>query len=269
MTGEESPVRRWRPVRAAGAVQRRPIQARWPTAVRGIGFAGPATWAQEEEPPMEPQTFRPAPPRADEQVVAALRRGDAAAFLSLVNCHRPAMLRVAALHVRGRAEAEEAVQEAWVGVLHGLDRFEGRSSLKSWIFSILVNCARSRAERERRSLPFSALEATGSDAEPAVPGERFLQDGERWAGHWASPPEPWPDAAAESGELVALVGRAMEQLPEAQRTVMALRDVDGWESAEVCQVLGLSEVNQRVLLHRARSKVRAFVEAHLGEGVAP
>jgi len=218
---------------------------------------------------MHLQASRPPPPTSDEEVVAALRRGDEAAFLSLVNCHRPAMLRVAALYVRGRAEAEEAVQEAWVGVLHGLGRFEGRGSLKAWIFGILVNCARSHAERERRSLPFSALETTGSDAEPAVPGERFLQDGERWAGHWASPPEPWPDAAAESGELVALVGRAMEQLPEAQRTVMALRDVDGWESAEVCQLLGLSEVNQRVLLHRARARVRAYVEAHLGEEAAP
>lgn len=199
---------------------------------------------------------------AGDRELAALRAGDEAAFLALVQRHHATMLRVASVYVRSPAIAEEVVQEAWLGVLRGLHLFEGRSSLKSWIFSILVNCAKTRGVLEGRSVPVSAL--TQPDEEGAsVPAERFLDEHERWAGHWATPPEPWPDARVESGELLALVAEALETLPPSQRTVMSMRDVEGLESSEVCELLRISEVNQRVLLHRARSKVRAYVEERM------
>jgi RNA polymerase sigma-70 factor (ECF subfamily) len=217
------------------------------------------------EPPRVPA---PAVIASDDRELAALRAGDEAAFLSLVSRHHAAMLRIASMHVPSRAIAEEVVQEAWIGVLKGLHLFEGRSSLKAWIFRILLNCAKTRGAREVRSTPFSALEPLASEVEPSVPPDRFVGDGERWAGHWSEPPAPWPDARVESAELVALVREALATLPEAQRNVMSLRDVDGWDAPEVCEALGISEANQRVLLHRARSKVRAFVEARMGEGRA-
>ncbi|ABS27803.1 RNA polymerase sigma factor [Anaeromyxobacter sp. Fw109-5] len=216
------------------------------------------------------------PPRAagavglagEAEELAALRAGDERAFLALVNRHHAAMVRVAASYVRSRAVAEEVVQETWVGVLGGLHLFEGRSSLKSWIFSILVNRAKARGLKEARSVPLSSLASDEEDA-PAVSPDRFRGEEDRWAGHWAEPPEPWPDARVESSELVALVAEALETLPPSQRTVMSLRDVDGWEASEVCELMGISEVNQRVLLHRARSKVRAYVEERLGREGAP
>jgi RNA polymerase sigma-70 factor, ECF subfamily len=213
---------------------------------------------------MEPSTApEQSEASADQRELAALRAGDEAAFLALVLRHRAAMLRVAAAYVRSKAVAEEVVQETWIGVLRGLHQFEGRSSLEAWIFGILVNCAKTRAARERRAVPMSALGPQEEDDAPSVSPDRFRDEGDRWAGHWSQPPEPWPDARAESGELVALVGAALETLPEAQRTVMSLRDVEGLESGEVCALLGISEGNQRVLLHRARSKVRAFVEERM------
>jgi len=179
------------------------------------------------------------------------------------------MVHVASLYVRSTASAEEVVQETWVGVLRGLHLFEGRSSLKTWIFGILVNCARSRATREVRFVPLSSLEVEAEDDAPSVSADRFLPDDHRWAGHWADPPDPWPDERVASMEMLALVWEALKTLPEAQRTVMSLRDVDGWDSDEVCELLGISEGNQRVLLHRARSKVRAYLEERLGrEGQA-
>jgi RNA polymerase sigma-70 factor (ECF subfamily) len=212
------------------------------------------------EPPTASEPLEPSP---EERELAALRAGDEAAFLALVNRHGGAMLRVATVYVRSRAIAEEVVQEAWLGVLKGLRAFEGRSSLKSWIFSILVNCAKTRGAREARSVPMSALEAE-DDASPAVSPDRFRDEADRWPGHWSQPPQPWPDERVASNELVALVGEALATLPDAQRTVMTLRDVEGIDSSEVCALLGVSDVNQRVLLHRARSKVRAFVEERLG-----
>ncbi len=209
-----------------------------------------------------PSVSVPAEATDRERELAALRAGDEAAFLALVNRHHGAMLRVAAMYVRSRAIAEEVVQEAWLGVVKGLHLFEGRSSLKSWIFQILVNCAKTRGLREVRAVPMSSL-ADPSEEEPSVPPDRFVEDGERWAGHWSSPPEPWPDARVESAEMVAMVAAALETLPDSQRTVMSLRDVDGWDSGEVCELLGISEANQRVLLHRARSKVRALIEERL------
>jgi RNA polymerase sigma-70 factor (ECF subfamily) len=168
--------------------------------------------------------------------------------------------------VKSRASAEEVVQDAWLGVLKGLHLFEGRSSLKSWIFRILMNCAKARGASEGRTVPMSALADSEAEEGPSVPSDRFRGDGERWPGHWSDPPEPWPDAQVESSELMAVVREGIETLPEAQRTVMSLRDVDGWDSGEVCALLAISEGNQRVLLHRARSKVRAFVEERLGSG---
>jgi RNA polymerase sigma-70 factor, ECF subfamily len=200
---------------------------------------------------------------AAERELDALRAGDEGAFLALVERHHGAMLRVASQYVRSRAIAEEVVQEAWMGVLRGLHAFEGRSSLKSWIFSILVNCAKTRGVLEARSVPMSALVQPDEEVGPSVPPERFQEDHQRWAGHWATPPEPWPDARVESGELLALIAEALETLPPSQRTVMSMRDVEGLESAEVCELLHISEVNQRVLLHRARSKVRAYVEERM------
>jgi RNA polymerase sigma-70 factor (ECF subfamily) len=201
-------------------------------------------------------------PRADPEV-AALRAGDEAAFLALVNRHHASLVRVAAMYVGSRAIAEEVAQEAWIGVLKGLHLFEGRCSLKSWIFQICVNCAKSRGVREVRSVPMSALAGDGADDGPSVPGERFRDEGV-WAGHWSQPPEEWADDRLGKAELAALVKEGIAALPPSQRQVMTLRDVEGWDSAEVCELMEISEGNQRVLLHRARAKVRAFVEERLG-----
>jgi RNA polymerase sigma-70 factor (ECF subfamily) len=217
---------------------------------------------------VQPSTSEPSAADAAEREVAALRAGDEAAFLALVNRHHGAMLRVASMFVKSRASAEEVVQEAWIGVLKGMHLFEGRSSLKSWIFKILVNCAKTRGVQEGRAVPMSALDEL-ADEGPSVSPDRFRDDAERWPGHWSQPPEPWPDEQVESRQMLALVREALETLPEAQRTVMSLRDVDGWDSSEVCELLGISEGNQRVLLHRARSKVRTFVEEHLGSEGSP
>lgn len=214
-----------------------------------------------EAPGADPASRPPVEPE-----VAALRAGDEAAFLALVNRHHAGMVRVASAYVGSRAVAEEVAQEAWVGVLKGLRLFEGRSSLRSWIFQILVNCAKSRGVREVRSVPLSSLATEGEEG-PSVPADRFMQDG-IWAGHWAQPPAQWADERLGSAELAAIVREGIATLPPSQRQVMTLRDVDGWESAEVCELLRLSEANQRVLLHRARAKVRLFVEQRLAGEVA-
>jgi RNA polymerase sigma-70 factor (ECF subfamily) len=200
-------------------------------------------------------------------LLEALRAGDDSAFLVLVNRHHASMVRVATLYVGSRAEAEEVAQEAWVGVLKGLHLFEGRSSLQSWIFRILVNCAKARGIRESRSVPLSSL-ASGDEEEAAVPAERF-QDHGVWTGHWSQPPSVWSDEQVASAELATLAREGIEELPPSQREVMTLRDVEGWESHEVCELLEISEANQRVLLHRARSKVRAYVEERRGKEVRP
>src|SRR5574342_894241 len=197
---------------------------------------------------------------AQERELRALRAGDEEAFLVLVNRYHGTMLRVASLYVKNRASAEEVVQEAWLGVLKGLHLFEGRSSLKSWIFGILVNCAKTRGVHDGRTVPLSTLGDIEDEKGPSVSPERFRDEGERWGGFWADPPEAWPDARVQSSQMLALVRQGLETLPSTQRTVMTLRDVDGWESDEVCDLLGISEGNQRVLLHRARSKVRAYLE---------
>jgi len=202
----------------------------------------------------------------DARLVEALRRGREEAFLALVRRHQPSMLRVASTFVSSAAVAEEVVQEAWLGVLHGLDGFQGRSSLRSWIFGILTNCARSRGVREARSAPFSSFTSPDED-EPAVDPSRFLgADHPRWPGHWASPPEQWAEEKLATKETVEFVRQAIGGLPPAQKQVITLRDVEGWTSTETCEALGVSEANQRVLLHRARSKVRARVEQFMQGG---
>jgi RNA polymerase sigma-70 factor (ECF subfamily) len=194
----------------------------------------------------------------DRRAVEALRLGDEAVFAELVDRYSRAMLRVASSYVRSPSVAEEVVQEAWLGVLAGIGRFEGRSSLKTWIFRILVNIAQTRGAREARTVPFSSLEREG-EGEPAVDPERFGEDG-----LWASPPRPWdaPEERLVSKETRDVIARAIEGLPPMQRAVISLRDVEGWSSEEVRNVLELSETNQRVLLHRARSRVRDELERY-------
>jgi RNA polymerase sigma-70 factor, ECF subfamily len=203
------------------------------------------------------------PPQDDEIVIVALRRGDADAFATLVDRYSPAMIRVALAYVPSRATAEEAVQETWIAVMRGIDRFEGRSSLKTWIFGILTNLAMRSGARERRSTPFSALAKAEDTGEPSVAPDRFLPaDDDRFPGHWAIPPARWPDESLLAGETRAVIAAAIAELPIAQRTVIALRDVEGWTSEEVSEALEISPGNQRVLLHRARSRVRAAIERY-------
>ena len=203
---------------------------------------------------------------AEAQFLEALRAGDEAAFAQLVREYQPSLVRVARIYVSTQAAAEEVAAETWLAVLNGLDRFEGRSSLKTWIFRILTNIAKTRGQRDGRTLPFSALEDPGRVPEAAVDADRFLDpEHPRWPGHWAVRPEPWPEDALVAAETQALVAEAIEALPPAQRAVISLRDVEGWTSEEVRNALELSETNQRVLLHRARSKVRRALESYLDE----
>jgi RNA polymerase sigma-70 factor (ECF subfamily) len=207
-------------------------------------------------------------PSADVDTVARLKDGDERAFQELISKYTPALLRVAMAHVATRSVAEEVVQETWLGVLRGLDRFEGRSSLKTWIFKILTNIAITRGVRENRSLPFSSLARREAEAPDAAvdPSRFFPADHDQWPGHWATPATRWdtPEQGLLSRETRDRILRAVEELPPAQRTVITLRDIEGWPAAEVCDALGVSDGNQRVLLHRARSKVRAAVEAYFG-----
>lgn len=194
--------------------------------------------------------------------VDALRAGDERAFAALVDELSPRMLRVARVYVAADATAEDVVQEAWLVVLRGLDRFEGRSLLSTWILGIVVNVARRRGARDARTRPFSAF---GDDDAPALGPERFLPaDHPRWPGHWAIAPAPWPEQALETAEAQRLLREAVAALPEAQRAVITLRDVVGATAAETCDALALSDANHRVLLHRARTRVRAALEAGFG-----
>ena len=198
--------------------------------------------------------------REDQDLVARLRQGDETAFAALIDRHHAALRRLARTFVSSDAVAEEVAQDTWVAVLDGLAAFEERSSLKTWIFRILVNRAKTKGVREARSVPMSAL---GSDdeesAEDAVDSSRF--DGR---GMWSAPPQRWetdtPEKLLHRKELVGELERAISQLPERQRSVVVMRDALGWSSEEVCNVLELNETNQRVLLHRARSRLRTMLE---------
>jgi RNA polymerase sigma-70 factor (ECF subfamily) len=202
----------------------------------------------------------------DAELLGRLRAGDEDAFMEIVARYSPLMRRIALGYVRSPAVADDVVQEAWLGVLTGLGRFEGRSSLKTWILRILMNQARTRATREARSLPFSALARDEEDDGPAVDPARFGPDG-----GWKSLPDDWrtlPEERLLAKETLAVLRQAVDALPERQREVFLLRDVEGWESGEVAAALELSTGNERVLLHRARAKVRAALERELGEGEA-
>ncbi len=196
-----------------------------------------------------------------------LRAGEEAAFMELVDKYQASMLHIARLHISTQAVAEEVVQDAWLGILQGLDRFEGRSSLKTWMFRILVNTAKTRGQREGRSVPFASL---GTDVdEPSVAETWFQGPGADWPGHWSTIPADWrgvPEDRLLASETLRVIGEAVENLPTMQAEVIRLRDVLGWSSEEVRNALDLSETNQRVLLHRARARVRGALEEYLMKG---
>ncbi len=201
----------------------------------------------------------------DLAVVRRILDGEEAAFAELVEAYQARLVRLASSFVSSRAIAEEVVQDTWIGVLDGLATFEGRSSLKTWIFRILVNRARTRGQREARSIPFSALGKEGERGEPAVDPDRFTPKG-----MWSQPPERWdsdtPEELLMRRQAMGVIQATLQELPENQRLVVMLRDVEGLESEEVCGLLEVSEANQRVLLHRARARLRRALEVHLQGG---
>ena len=206
----------------------------------------------------------PGPATDDRSLVARLRAGDEAAFLALVDRLQPSMLRVARLYVSTTSVAEEVVQDTWVGLLRGLDSFEGRSSLRTWIFRILVNIAKTRGRREGRSLPFASLAGDDVDA-PAVDPSRFDTPATDARGAWSTVPADWsgvPEDRLLGHETLQVIGQAIEALPPMQAEVIRLRDALGWSSEEVRNALDLTETNQRVLLHRGRAKVRDALERY-------
>jgi len=205
----------------------------------------------------------PDPAAAEAALLERLRAGDEATFEGLVAGLYGTMLTVARTYVKDRAVAEEVVQETWLGVINGLDRFEGRSSLKTWILSILVNQAKTRGAREARTVPFASLAA--EDDAPAVDPERFRGPHEQYTGGWRAFPANWKpaDELVQDRETIRVAMRAIADLPLTQQTVIRMRDVEGYSSEEVCATLDVSEANQRVLLHRARSRVRSALERHI------
>lgn len=201
----------------------------------------------------------------DAALVARLRAGDDDAFRELIDTYHDSLRRVARTYVHTDAAAEEVVQDTWVGVLRGIDRFESRSSLKTWIFRILMNIARTRGTRDRRSVPFSSL---GPDDAATIEPERFQGPDGRYPGHWREFPSRWhdlPELRATAQETLAVVRDTLDRLPASQQEVVRLRDLEGFTSAEVCNALDLTETNQRVLLHRGRAKLRRALEMHFEE----
>lgn len=195
---------------------------------------------------------------ADHETVAALRAGDERTFAALVDRYSPVMRSVARSYVSTHEVAEDVVQETWLAVLKGIDGFEARSSLRTWLFRILVNIAKTRGIRERRAVSFEV-----STVDPS----RFRPAGDDWPRHWLTPPEQWhesPERSVLSGEAVALVRRELDELPDAQRRVVALRDVEGYGADEVCELLHLTPANQRVLLHRGRARIRTALAGYFG-----
>jgi RNA polymerase sigma-70 factor (ECF subfamily) len=197
----------------------------------------------------------------DAELIRRVRAGDRSAFTGLVRRHGGALLRLARVFVHDEAVAEEVVQDTWVAVLDGLDGFEGRAAFKTWVYRILANRARTRATREGRTVPFSAL-AAGDDDGPGLDPERFDE-----GGTWRDPPVGWteetPERLALAAETRAVMEAAVAALPPGQRAVLVLRDEDGLETEEICNLLGLTVTNQRVLLHRARARVRQAIESHM------
>jgi RNA polymerase sigma-70 factor (ECF subfamily) len=208
------------------------------------------------------------PPLDEQDLIQRLRDGDEQAFAHLLDRYHAALVRLATMYVRDRTDAEEVAQETWLAVVRGIDRFERRASLKTWIFRILVNRARTRAQRQGRTVSLEALE----DDEPwaaVEPGRFNGPNHPRWPGHWASPPASWGEAPEQrllAKETLGRIQQAIDRLPTMQAQVLTLRDVQGWSAEEVCGLLELSPENQRVLLHRARSRVRQALEQYLGAG---
>jgi RNA polymerase sigma-70 factor (ECF subfamily) len=209
-------------------------------------------------------------PGAEAELVDSLRAGNEAVFGALVDRYHSALVRVALGYVRERSIAEEVAQETWLAVLQGIGRFEQRSSFQTWLFKILTNRAKSRGQREARSVPLSALGTDLGPDEPAVDPDRFRPpDAPQWPGGWADPPRSWagnPEERLLASETRRLILEVISELPPAQRIVITLRDIEGWTAEETCNALDLSDTNQRVLLHRARSKVRQALERYLDEG---
>lgn len=209
---------------------------------------------------------------SDSDLVTRLRAGDEDAFRALIEEYHAPLRRAARTYVATDAAADEVVQDVWVGVLRGIDRFEQRSSLKTWIYRILMNIARTRGVRDKRSLPFSSL--SGDDEEgPAFDPDQFQTAGEPSPGHWSRSafPTRWhdqPELRVVGHETLSVVRAALEQLPASQQEVVRLRDIEGWSSAEVCNALDLTETNQRVLLHRGRAKLRLALDAYFGESMS-
>ncbi len=207
----------------------------------------------------------------DRELLEGLRNGDEQAFAHAVDCYSGSLLRVAMAYVPSRAVAEEVVQETWLGVFEGLSRFEGRSSFKTWLFTILTNRAKTRGQRENRYVAFANKTHSDDEEDHGVNLDLFIQSGTK-AGHWIEPPHAWdhgtPERLALSKESREQIEKAIEVLPDTQRQVMTLRDLEGVSSEEVCNILGVTETNQRVLLHRARSRVRKildeYVKGHTG-----
>lgn len=212
---------------------------------------------------------RPGLTRSEDRLIARLRHGDEGAFDELVNQHHGSLIRVALGYVADRDVAEEVVQDTWMTVIEKLDSFEGRSSLRTWIFGILIHKAKDRGVREKRHTTFSALESYDDDNEEAVDPARFQQSGE-WAGHWAFPPQPWDDRTPEtllaSKQATDCMQQAIQDLPSTLRDVLIMRDVEGIESTEICELLKITETNLYVRLHRARERVRQTVETYLEGG---
>ncbi len=204
----------------------------------------------------------------DAVLVPALRRGDPDAFAWILDRYDQSLRRVARTYVPTDSAADEVVQDTWLGVLNGIDRFEQRSSVKTWLYRILLNVARSKGTRERRSIPFSSAARSMDDGpEPTFDADRFRPDvaGEPHPGHWRSFPLDWehePEERLLSAETLGVVTTGLEGLPPTQREVLVLRDVEGWTPEEVCEALGLSDVNQRVLLHRGRARLRRALESY-------
>lgn len=208
------------------------------------------------------------PTAGEESLIAALRLGDEAAFADVVERYTPSMLRVAGGYVASREIAEDVVQETWIALLKGVDTFEGRSSLRTWLFTVLVNIAKTRGVRDRRETDVQLAALTGGTVDPA----RFRADGRQWAGHWKDhhAPVPFPDTPEGSvlgDELLAVTRRELDKLPVRQREVLTMRDVLGLGAAEVCALLAISAANQRVLLHRGRAAVRQALEDYLKESL--
>jgi RNA polymerase sigma-70 factor (ECF subfamily) len=201
-------------------------------------------------------------------LVAALRAGDERVFADLVDRHTPAMLRVARGYVRSHAIAEEVVQETWIALIKGIAGFQGRSSLRTWLFKVMINIAKKRGIRERRDIDAEIAAYTGGTVDPALfrgPDEEWPGDWKNWKEYPRAFPET-PEGSVLADELVAVARTELDRLPDRQRMVVALRDMLGFDSDEVCEMLEISVANQRVLLHRGRAAVREALESYLGVG---